>query len=62
MQMNNNEIKAALYYRLSKEDEEKKKMGLPESDSIENQKLMLTQYAREKGWVIYDEYAELMKY
>lgn len=52
------QIKAALYYRLSKEDEEKNMTGLTESDSIESQKLLLTQYARDKGWIIYDEYID----
>lgn len=56
--MLNKQIKAALYYRLSREDEEKKKMGLVESDSIESQKLLLTQYAREREWIIYDEYTD----
>lgn len=55
MKMNSQEINAGLYYRLSKEDEE---MTGNDSDSIENQKLLLTQYAREKDWLIYDEYID----
>ena len=44
---------AGIYVRLSKDDE---RAG--ESLSIENQKLLLTQYAREQGWVIHDIYAD----
>ena len=42
--MKNKQIDVALYYRLSKEDEEKKLKGLIESDSIENQKLLLLKF------------------
>ena len=38
-------MKAAIYCRLSKEDEDK----IGESESIQNQKSMLIQYAMEKG-------------
>lgn len=44
---------AGIYVRLSKDDE---RAG--ESLSIENQKLLLTQYARKQGWVIHDIYAD----
>ena len=49
-------IKVALYYRISKEDLESNNKD--DSDSIGNQGLMLTQYARNKNWVIYDEYID----
>ena len=42
-------MKAAIYCRLSKEDEDK----IGESESIQNQKSMLLQYALEKGFDIY---------
>ena len=41
-------MKAAIYCRLSKEDEYK----IGESESIQNQKSMLIQYAIEKGFEI----------
>ena len=40
-------MKAAIYCRLSKEDEYK----IGESESIQNQKSMLIQYAIEKGFI-----------
>ena len=45
---------AAIYCRLSKEDEEK----VSESESIQNQKSMLIEYAAEKGWEIYNIYSD----
>ena len=45
--------KAGLYYRLSKDDE---RAG--ESLSIENQKRMLEKYATENGFEIVDEYID----
>ena len=45
--------KAGLYYRLSKDDE---RAG--ESLSIENQKLMLRKYATEQGFTVIDEYID----
>jgi DNA invertase Pin-like site-specific DNA recombinase len=44
---------AGLYLRLSKDDE---RMG--ESVSIENQRLLLTNYAHEKGWEIHEIYID----
>ncbi len=45
----------AVYVRLSKEDEDKRQ---PESESIQNQKSLLVQYARERGWDIYEIYCD----
>ena len=47
-------MKAAIYCRLSKEDETK----TGESESIQNQKSMLIQYAIEKGFDIYQIYSD----
>ena len=47
-------MKAAIYCRLSKEDEDK----IGESESIQNQKSMLLQYAMEKGLDIYQIYSD----
>ena len=47
-------MKAAIYCRLSKEDEDK----TGESESIQNQKSMLLQYAMEKGFDIYQIYSD----
>jgi len=47
-------MKAAIYCRLSKEDECK----IGESESIQNQKSMLIQYAIEKGFDIYQIYSD----
>ncbi len=45
----------AIYCRLSKEDEDKQQ---PESESIQNQKSLLTHYAIERGWDIYHIYCD----
>lgn len=45
----------AIYARLSKEDEEKRR---PESESIQNQKALLLHYAAERGWEVYDIYCD----
>ena len=45
--------KVAIYIRLSKEDMKKIFKG-DDSESIKNQKLMLSEYAARKGWQIYD--------
>lgn len=47
-------MKAAIYCRLSKEDETK----TGESESIQNQKSMLIQYAKEKGFELYQIYSD----
>ena len=48
-------MKAAIYCRLS--DEDKDKTG-ENSESIQNQRSMLLNYAAEKGWEIYDVYCD----
>ena len=47
-------MKAAIYCRLSKEDEDK----IGESESIQNQNSMLIQYAMEKGFELYQIYSD----
>ncbi|MDF2839044.1 MAG: resolvase, partial [Evtepia sp.] len=47
-------MRCAIYCRLSREDEEK----LSESESIQNQKSMLVQYAVEQKWDIYHIYCD----
>lgn len=47
--------KAAIYIRLSKEDQDK---GYTESESISNQRQILTTYAASQGWSIYDYYID----
>lgn len=47
----------AIYCRLSKEDVDKLNSG-DESESIQNQKLMLMEYAVNKGFIIYKVYAD----
>ncbi len=48
-------ILCAIYTRLSKEDEDKHQ---PESESIQNQKSLLTRYAIDHGWDIYAIYSD----
>lgn len=50
-------MKAALYCRLSEEDRNKLHQE-DDSNSIQNQKTMLLQYAAEKGWDVYDIYSD----
>ena len=50
-------MKAALYCRLSEEDKNKLHKT-DDSESIQNQKTMLTQYAKEHGWEIYEIYSD----
>lgn len=50
-------MKAAIYCRLSKEDEDAEERGR-ESESIQNQKSMLIRYAIEKGYDIYNIYSD----
>ena len=47
------EYKVGIYLRLSRDDE---RQG--ESLSIENQKRVLTNYVKEQGWTLYDEYVD----
>lgn len=49
--------KVAIYCRLSEEDRDKQHEG-DDSNSIQNQKAMLLQYAEEKGWEVYDIYSD----
>jgi N-acetylmuramoyl-L-alanine amidase CwlD len=48
-------VNAAIYTRLSHEDEAKQDQ---ESESIQNQKAMLSDYCRERNWNIYDIYCD----
>ena len=48
-------VLVAIYLRLSKEDIDS---GENESESIQNQKSMLTDYARKNNWVIYEIYCD----
>mgnify|MGYP001105373384 FL=1 len=52
------EARAALYIRLSKEDEDKKEKEKDESDSIRNQELILKQYARRNNWKVVEVYKD----
>jgi DNA invertase Pin-like site-specific DNA recombinase len=49
--------KAAIYIRLSDEDRDKANKA-DESESIVNQRRMLTEYAEERKWEIYDIYSD----
>ena len=49
--------KVAIYPRLSEEDRYKKNEN-DESESIQNQKSMLIEYALEHDWEIYDFYCD----
>ena len=46
------DLKAGIYCRLSEEDKNKQS-ETDDSNSIQNQKSMLIQYALEQGWDIY---------
>lgn len=50
-------MNAAIYCRLSAEDRRKRSED-DDSDSIQNQKAMLTRYANRKGWTIFDIYSD----
>ncbi len=50
-------MKCALYCRLSEEDRNKQ-FENDDSNSIINQKALLTEYALDKGWEIYDIYSD----
>ena len=53
MQANQSRYVSALYLRLSKDDDKKE-----ESSSIETQRKMLRAYAKDNGFLVYDEYAD----
>ena len=50
-------MKAAIYCRLSEEDRNKA-LETDDSNSIQNQKSMLLQYAMEQGWDVYNIYSD----
>ncbi len=50
-------MKVAIYCRLSEEDRNKQ-FETDDSNSIQNQKAMLLQYAMEQGWEIYNIYSD----
>jgi len=50
-------MKVAIYCRLSEEDRNKK-LESDDSNSIQNQKSMLVQYAMEQGWELYNIYSD----
>lgn len=50
-------VKAALYCRLSEEDKNKQQ-DTDDSESIQNQKSMLKDYADAQGWEVYDIYSD----
>ena len=50
-------MKCAIYVRLSEEDRNKKSKA-DESESIQNQKSMLLNYALDKGWEVYKIYCD----
>lgn len=50
-------IKAAIYCRLSEEDRNKQAAD-DDSESIQNQKSMLLNYAMEQGWEVYNIYSD----
>ena len=50
-------MKVAIYCRLSEEDRNKQ-FETDDSNSIQNQKAMLLQYAMEQGWELYNVYSD----
>ena len=50
-------MKVAIYCRLSEEDRNKQ-FATDDSNSIQNQKAMLLQYAMEQGWELYNIYSD----
>ena len=50
-------MKVAIYCRLSEEDRNKQ-FETDDSNSIQNQKSMLVQYAMEQGWELYNIYSD----
>lgn len=55
--MTSMKLKVAIYCRLSEEDRNKQNEN-DDSNSIQNQKSMLIQYALEQGWEIYNIYSD----
>ncbi|MCL1867152.1 MAG: recombinase family protein [Oscillospiraceae bacterium] len=52
-------VNAAIYTRLSHEDTDRDNQHLTdESESIQNQKAMLGDYCKEKGWNVFDSYCD----
>ena len=54
MTPNNAKYSAALYMRLSRDDE-----NFGDSISIETQRIVLHKFAQENGLFVYDEYVEM---
>ena len=52
-----NTSRVAIYCRLSEEDRNKQS-ETDDSNSIQNQKSMLLQYALEQGWEVYNIYSD----
>ena len=50
-------MKAAIYCRLSEEDRDKH-FKSDDSGSIQNQKNMLLEYAKDEGWEVFDIYSD----
>ncbi|MBP3608915.1 MAG: recombinase family protein, partial [Lachnospiraceae bacterium] len=50
-------MKVAIYCRLSEEDRNKQS-ATDDSNSIQNQKTMLLQYAMDQGWELYNIYSD----
>lgn len=50
-------MKVAIYCRLSEEDRDKQ-VATEDSNSIQNQKTMLLQYAMDQGWELYNIYSD----
>lgn len=49
------EVRCAIYTRLSKEDEDRQGDA---SESIRNQKALLTAYAADQGWTVFQVYCD----
>ena len=50
-------MKVAIYCRLSEEDKDKTSLA-DDSESIQNQKSMLVEYAVERDWQVYNIYSD----
>ena len=55
--MTTSKLRVAIYCRLSEEDRNKQSEK-DDSNSIQNQKSMLLQYALEQGWEVYNIYSD----